>query len=176
MRLILGGYAQGKLSFAIAGMDTKRVLVFDENNYKELPVNTSSEPVRSGITEGCRYLKAEPSPAGNEEIMVILNHFHLIVRDVMREENMKNPDAPVNDRKDSDPPMSDLNGLNARMDQLLAQFPDMTIISDEIGSGIVPMDAFERAWREETGRELIRLAAKAESVVRVVAGIGQRIK
>ena len=50
------------------------------------------------------------------------------------------------------------------------------IISDEIGNGIVPVDAFERDYRERTGRMLITLASQADEVVRVICGIGQRLK
>lgn len=50
------------------------------------------------------------------------------------------------------------------------------IISDEIGNGIVPVDAFERDYREKTGRMLITLASQADEVVRVICGIGQKIK
>lgn len=53
---------------------------------------------------------------------------------------------------------------------------DCIIICDEIGNGIVPMDAFEREYRERTGRILIELAKKANCVERVICGIGQRIK
>ena len=50
------------------------------------------------------------------------------------------------------------------------------VISDEIGNGIVPVDAFEREYRERTGRMLIKLAEQADEVVRVLCGIGQKIK
>lgn len=53
---------------------------------------------------------------------------------------------------------------------------DCILICDEIGSGIVPSDAFERAYRECVGRILIQLAAEAEEVERVICGIGQKIK
>lgn len=53
---------------------------------------------------------------------------------------------------------------------------DCIIICDEIGNGIVPMEAFERKYRERTGRILIQLAREAEEVERVICGIGQRIK
>lgn len=54
--------------------------------------------------------------------------------------------------------------------------PDGIIICDEIGNGIVPLDPFEREYRERCGRILIQLAKEAEEVVRVICGIGQRIK
>lgn len=50
------------------------------------------------------------------------------------------------------------------------------IISNEIGNGIVPMEAFEREYRERTGRILVQLALKAKEVERVICGIGQKIK
>ena len=50
------------------------------------------------------------------------------------------------------------------------------IISEQIGCGIVPADAQERAIREKIGRMQIRLAETADEVVRVICGIGQKIK
>lgn len=52
----------------------------------------------------------------------------------------------------------------------------LVIISDETGYGLVPVDAFERKCREETGRVNCFLAGKAEKVIRVVCGIGTQIK
>lgn len=56
------------------------------------------------------------------------------------------------------------------------EYPDCVLISDQVGNGIVPADAFEREYRERTGRILTELAAKAEEVDRVMCGIGQTIK
>lgn len=58
----------------------------------------------------------------------------------------------------------------------IEEVPDTILISDEIGNGIVPMDPGERAYREQSGRVLIELADRADEVVRVICGIGQRIK
>lgn len=53
---------------------------------------------------------------------------------------------------------------------------DCIIICDEIGNGIVPIDPFEREYRERTGRILVQLAKRAEEVERIICGIGQKIK
>ena len=53
---------------------------------------------------------------------------------------------------------------------------DCIIICDEIGNGIVPMEAFERQYRERVGRILIQLAGEAQEVWRILCGIGQKIK
>ncbi len=53
---------------------------------------------------------------------------------------------------------------------------DMIFVADEIGCGIVPVDAFERKYRETAGRILCGLAKQADEVYRVVAGIPGKIK
>ena len=85
---------------------------------------------------------------------VIYDHFHLWVRRLL-EQGVD---------------------VEAALEELLAAQPDALIISDEIGCGIVPMDAFEREYREKTGRLLCAIAARADRVERIVCGIGQRIK
>lgn len=62
------------------------------------------------------------------------------------------------------------------IDVILKANPDIVIISDEVGSGVVPVDKFEREYREAVGRVHCYLAKKAEEVVRVVCGIGQTLK
>ena len=59
---------------------------------------------------------------------------------------------------------------------LLARNPDAVVISDEVGLGVVPVDPFERRWREAVGRALCILAASAQQVERISCGLGQRLK
>ena len=54
--------------------------------------------------------------------------------------------------------------------------PDAVVIADEVGSGVVPMAAEDRAYREAVGRALCVIAGRAETVTRCVCGIGVRIK
>ena len=60
--------------------------------------------------------------------------------------------------------------------RILAEQPDAVIVANEVGSGVVPIDAGERAWREAVGRALCVIAQEACEVTRVVCGIGVRIK
>lgn len=53
---------------------------------------------------------------------------------------------------------------------------DRIVCCDEVGLGVVPVDRAEREYRDEVGKTLCALAARAEQVYRVIAGIGQRIK
>ena len=85
---------------------------------------------------------------------VIVNHFHAWMRASIRQ------------------------GKNVEQEilEFISNAPDSIVISDEIGNGIVPLDNFEREYRERTGRILVKLAEQADEVVRVICGIGQKIK
>ena len=85
---------------------------------------------------------------------LIINHFHKWVNKELKEN--RNPEE--------------------ELEAFLKKGVRFVIISDEIGNGIVPVDAFERDYRERTGRMLITLASQADEVVRVICGIGQKIK
>ncbi|MBO4236097.1 MAG: bifunctional adenosylcobinamide kinase/adenosylcobinamide-phosphate guanylyltransferase [Firmicutes bacterium] len=50
------------------------------------------------------------------------------------------------------------------------------IIMNDISQGVVPMDAKMRAYREASGKAMIRLAKEADEVYRVFCGIGIKIK
>ena len=71
-----------------------------------------------------------------------------------------------------------VNDLHLWVKQLLQEGKpaDCIFICDEIGNGIVPMEKQEREYRERVGRLLIRLAGEAETVERIICGIGQKIK
>lgn len=84
----------------------------------------------------------------------IVNHYHLQVKEQLREG--KDPLCEA--------------------ENLLKETENLVIISDEIGYGLVPVDEFERLYRETSGRVNCYFASQAEQVIRVVSGIGIRIK
>ena len=88
------------------------------------------------------------------EESLIINHLHLFIRKSLEEGG--NPEKEIKD--------------------FISKYKNLIIISDEIGNGIVPIDSFERDYRERTGRLLIELAKEADKVTRVFCGIGQVIK
>lgn len=61
-------------------------------------------------------------------------------------------------------------------EELCRRNPDVIVIADEIGSGIIPFEKEERLWREETGRALCVLAKFSHTVIRVTCGIPVVIK
>ncbi|MBO4750410.1 MAG: bifunctional adenosylcobinamide kinase/adenosylcobinamide-phosphate guanylyltransferase [Lachnospiraceae bacterium] len=88
---------------------------------------------------------------------VIWDAFHLFVREEME--------------KGAEP-----SEIWERVCERIDETPNMVIISDEVGNGIVPMDAKERRYREETGRLLCKIAARADGVERITCGIPVKIK
>lgn len=62
--------------------------------------------------------------------------------------------------------------------RLVAAYKDknLIIIMDEIGCGIVPLDSFERKYRDIAGQTGCYLAGEASEVIRIVCGIGIKIK
>lgn len=80
----------------------------------------------------------------------ILNRFHMIIKEMLE------------------------NGSKIDLSKILENYD--VVISDEIGNGIVPLDKFERIWREETGRALCDIAKASDEVYRIYAGISVRIK
>ncbi len=66
--------------------------------------------------------------------------------------------------------------VQKKAQELIRENPDLIIISNEIGYGIVPLDAFDREFREATGRICTCLAENASRVTRVIMGIGTVIK
>lgn len=61
-------------------------------------------------------------------------------------------------------------------EKLIRQNPELILISDEVGYGVVPVDALDRAYREAVGRVCTKLAAFSSRVTRVALGIGTVIK
>lgn len=132
MKLVIGGYAQGKLEFTLQRYKEEKWAVFDGR----LP----SEKELQELYE--------------QEKKVIIYHFHNWIRERILQKG--NPEEEIL--------------------AFLSKNPESMIISDEVGNGIVPIDSFEREYRERTGRILVTLANQADEVVRVICGIGQKIK
>lgn len=85
-----------------------------------------------------------------------VNHFHEYIRRVLKEKGE--------------------DGVSCLAERLIEQNPGILVISNELGYGVVPVDKFERLYREKTGRICCILAAFAKRVDRVVCGLGVVIK
>lgn len=50
------------------------------------------------------------------------------------------------------------------------------VVANEVGAGVVPIEAEQRAFREAVGRALCVIAQYSDEVTRCACGIGVRIK
>lgn len=72
---------------------------------------------------------------------------------------------------------SDLATAQDRLLSDIATCPaEIIVVSNEVGQGIVPGDALSRRFREAQGRLNIALAARADTVVQVIAGLPNVLK
>ena len=62
------------------------------------------------------------------------------------------------------------------LERLLEVRPRVVILCNEVGSGVVPMDREERAWRERVGRTCCAMAERAACVIRLYCGIPSILK
>ena len=69
---------------------------------------------------------------------------------------------------------ADAADLPALADRLAADYE--ILIATEVGGGVVPMDARQRAEREAAGRLACLLAARADCVVQMFCGIPSVLK
>ena len=61
-------------------------------------------------------------------------------------------------------------------ERIVQKNPEVVLVANELGCGIVPMDPFERQFREAFGRLCCRLAQEAKDVHRVICGLGTVIR
>lgn len=151
MKLITGGAWQGQEAFA-----------------EELYKKNQKEHAAGGI---CRI--TDGSDASLEEMKQadIITHMHLWIKRMIREE------CPDTDGKKDWPEDGKIQeAILHKLDEVLAVNPEQILTVQELGCGVVPIDAFDRKWREITGRVCCQIAAEAEEVYRMTCGIGMKIK
>lgn len=148
MKLVIGGVAQGKLDYVLENMieESEKYDVYDCFFVKD---NASNDKASN-----MEWPWDLPIDDGR---VLIIDKFHYFIRAVLENKLQ-------------------LQEYILKFMQFAEENPNTIVIADEIGNGIVPLDAFEREYREQTGRAEILLAKKADEVIRVICGIGQKIK
>ena len=102
----------------------------------------------------CRTLPGPAAPREAEGKDLLWDDIHLWVREVLRS---------------GADPAEEMAGI-------LADCPPYIAVIPETGCGLVPVDAFERQFREACGRVGCLLAEHAQTVWRLTCGIPQRLK
>ena len=60
--------------------------------------------------------------------------------------------------------------------EILTSKDGLVIITDEVGCGLVPLTAFDRDWRDASGRVGCDIATVSKSVYRMTCGVAQKIR
>lgn len=153
MELYIGGFAQGKLEYvqnkkAEEAISIAMVIDCAQSDYQK---------TLQSIDNKIKNENADVNNIANVNDIVIINHLHLWVKDLLRE-GMEEA------------------AVQSTILSWVATHPNTILICDELGNGIVPLEKMDRIWREQTGRLMIELAGQAERVERILCGLGQRLK
>ena len=168
MRLVIGGAFQGKTDYVKAKYHIEDACICRDG----YPL--SEQDCLAQTDSGCAAGSDNSGGVGKciaESRWKCIIGLHNIIRQTMYCDPMSNPCGEAAQPGSAQPE----NALRY-IRSLMQDNPDVILICDEVGGGIVPVDKEERAYRECVGRVLCELAKEAESVERVYCGIGQTIK
>lgn len=98
---------------------------------------------------------ADGSKSSLEEIeqAEVITEFHLLIRRLLQD-----------------------GRTTEEINSFVGELHPKAVTADEIGYGLVPIDAFERTYREAAGRACCEIAKRANKVIRIVCGIPNIIK
>ena len=168
MIMVIGGRCQGKSSFAREHF---------ENRIKEnkIQVKERNRGDHLEVPETDRWADGETATWEEFLSSAWCRNFHLLMRRILKkDESLGLPDEQENLVFATTP--AGLPDWKNLAEIIYKANPDRILITDEIGYGIVPIDPFERGYREETGRICCLLAERSEEVWRVCCGIGTQLK
>lgn len=153
MELYIGGFAQGKLEYVQNKKAKEAILIAIVIDCAQSDYQKTLQSIDNKI----KNENADVNNIVNVNDIVIINHLHLWVKDLLRE-GMEEA------------------AVQSTILSWVATHPNTILICDELGNGIVPLEKMDRIWREQTGRLMIELAKQAERVERILCGLGQRLK
>ena len=153
MELYIGGFAQGKLEYVQNKKAEEAILIAMVIDCAQSDYQKTLQSIDNKI----KNENADVNNIANVNDIVIINHLHLWVKDLLRE-GMEEA------------------AVQSTILSWVATHPNTILICDELGNGIVPLEKMDRIWREQTGRLMIELAKQAERVERILCGLGQRLK
>lgn len=104
----------------------------------------------------------------------VLNHLHLYIKRLTYKEDAAY-NTTVDDTITVDTTAKTMPAAEIINDIYEAN-PDIILICDEVGGGIVPLKKEDRIYRETVGRALCCAVKKSDRVERVMCGIGQCLK
>ena len=155
MVLITGGSSQGKYAFARSFLkDAVNATIIDG---QDMDIDKDTDIDKDINSDAEQDTQIECGYCLCRKKMDLIRHYHLYLRRRMQQG-------------------ADEEQLLQETKAFCEKNPDVIVVTEEVGCGVVPMDAFERKWREVCGRASVILAERSEQVYRVICGIPQRLK
>ena len=110
----------------------------------------------------------------------VLNHLHLYIKRLTYKEGAAYNTTVDDTITTDDTIMADTTAKTIPAAEIINDIyevnPDIILICDEVGGGIVPLKKEDRIYRETVGRALCCAVKKSDRVERVMCGIGQCLK
>ena len=110
----------------------------------------------------------------------VLNHLHLYIKRLIYKEgdayNTAVDDIITADDTITADTTANIMPATEIINDIYEANPDIILICDEVGGGIVPLKKEDRIYREAVGRALCCAVKKSDRVERVMCGIGQCLK
>lgn len=175
MKLITGGARSGKSTFAESLMKDYREVCYiatarpsdDEEMKERIAKHRARRPDHWHTLEGDRNL-ASNLPAADAVLLdcvtVLLSNYLFNSGEELTERSIQKVEDEVKEE------------LMLLSDFCKKENIELVFVTNEVGSGIVPMHPLSRAFRDIQGRVNQFLASRAEEVYLVVSGIPVRIK
>ena len=175
--LILGGARSGKSSYAqqmaldLGGPEVLFVATaeaYDDEMRLRIAAHQADRPAGWRTVEAPRRVAEQIAPAAESASVVLVDCLTLLASNAL-----------LSAGEDASPQQSEAEVL-AEVDSLLAvcRSSDATwiMVSNEVGLGLVPPYPLGRLYRDALGRANQRIAAAADRVLFMVAGLPMRVK
>lgn len=172
--LILGGARSGKSAFAERlAMPARRALfvataeALDDDMARRIAAHRSARPQSWHTLEEPLDLAAAMRPLMNMNAydVVLLDCLTLWVSNMLlKSEGVSNAEADI------------LAAASALLDLYAASNAAWILVSNEVGQGVVPPSALGRAYRDALGRVNALMAARADKVYLMSAGLALDLK
>lgn len=175
MKLITGGARSGKSTFAESLMEDYSEVCYiatarpsDDKEMKErIEKHRARRPGHWHTLEGDRLLSSKiPAVDG-----VLLDCITVLLSNYLYDSGEELSEASI--QKVEEDVKKELTNLADFCDK---EKIELVLVTNEVGSGIVPMHPLTRAFRDIQGRVNQYLASRAEEVYLVVSGIPVKIK
>jgi adenosylcobinamide kinase/adenosylcobinamide-phosphate guanylyltransferase len=176
LTLILGGARSGKSAYAerLAGMVGERVLYVataeagDEEMAERIAAHKAGRPARWTTLEAPREVGAAIHAAGDDYSVIVLDCLTLLANNVI---------VPLPEPIGAGEAEAALKReVDALLDAYRASRAAWFVISNELGLGLVPSYPLGRVYRDALGRANQQLAAAADNVYFMVAGLPMVVK